>query len=612
MVSLRETVRWGFAPDPGALRTPPPDARPPRVVARIKSRSKSKTRPMAIYHASVKSFSRGQGHSGTAAAAYRAGIAIADELTGIRHDYTRRRGVASVDMLAPEDAPEWARDPAACFNASEKAETRANARVGRELEVALPAELDEQQRHALALDLGQMLVERYRVGVLVAVHEPDKSGDERNHHCHLLMTPRQIGPNGLGNRACAEFDARGGAGPAAIRALREKVAERVNAHLARAQIAGRVDHRSLADQATAAEAEGRLGFAAALAREPTSHEGKAATRMRRRGEHSERAEANDQIQSANRTELRAFLALLEKEGRLMETPPRHTQEAAQAECRATNAAPPPRPRAQAPAATRAAKSTARTPGASKQRAGPAQGTRLAWKGMNGRDAEYFRQRQAEAEERMREAEHYAREWLASVEKAGRQGADWVRRLMDACDPERARIHAQAPGFPTMAAELREDMRQAARDGTRRDRREQEARLTQWGLDDAKRKQAWAEKEDPQPSLARPISRREWAKRRRERAEEIERRREERNRARHAARPEAIEKYDKVAETSLARLERTIATMEARYPMEIDQAHALPHGPPAQIVLVSTPDLTLDKRDEQRSRRAASPPRRPRL
>src|SRR5690606_36257771 len=233
------------------------------------------------------------------------------------------------------------------------------------------ADLDEQQRHALALDLGQLLVDRYRVCVLVAVHEPDKGRDERNHHAHLLMTPRQIGPDGLGARACAEFDARGGAGPAAIRAVRETVAERINAHLARAQVADRVDHRSLADQAAAAEAEGRLGLAAALAREPTTHEGKAATRMRRRGEPSERAETNDQIKDANRIELRAFLALLEKEGRLMETPPRHNQKAAQAEHRASKAPTPPPPRAATPA--RLQKATPRAPAASMQRAGPAQG-----------------------------------------------------------------------------------------------------------------------------------------------------------------------------------------------------------------------------------------------
>jgi hypothetical protein len=336
--------------------------------------------------------------------------------------------------------------------------------------------------------------------------------------------------------------------------------------------------------------------------------------MRRRGERSERAEANEQIKDANRMELRAFLALLEKEGRLMDTPPRHTQEAAQAERRATKATTPPaRPQAPARAALRIPKAAAIAPRASKPRAGPAQGARLAWKGMKGQDAEYFRKRQTEAEERMREAEHYAREWLASVEKAGRQGADWVRRLIDACNPERARAHAQAPGFLSMAAELREDMRQAARDGTRRYRRENAARLTQWGLDDAKREQARAENEDPQPGLlARPTRRRQWAERRREREQEIKRRREERNRARHAARTEAIEKYDKQATASLARLEQTIAAMEARYPLETDQAHALPHGPPAQIAPVSTPDLTLDNRDEQRSRRVVLPPRRPRL
>lgn len=566
---------------------------------------------MAIYHASVKAFSRGQGHSGTAAAAYRAGIAIADELTGTRHDYTRRKGVASVDMLAPEGAPAWARDPAECFNRSEQAETRANARVGRELEVALPCELDEQQRRALAQDLGQLLVDRYGVAVLVAVHEPDKGGDERNHHAHLLMTPRQIGPEGLGARACAEFDARGGAGPAAIKALREAVAERINAHLARAQLTDRVDHRSLPEQAKAAEAEGQLGFAAVLAREATQHEGKTATRMRRRGEHSERAAANDAVRAGNRIELTEYLRRLEKEGRLMETPPRHSQEAAQAERRkhtkipAPTAAKPQTTTAAAPAARRLRVATGKAPPPT-QRAGPTKGPRLVVEGMKAEDAAYFRQRQREAEERMRDAEHAAREWLAMIEKSGRDAANWVRQMIEACNPERAQVHARTPGFLTMAAELREDMRQAARDNTRWPRRLDAYERAKMKLDDAKREQAKENAADRDPGFwCKPATKREWAERRRRRQGKVDKARSRRNDARTAVAPEAQTKYTRQAQESMARLERTIATMQARYPLDADQAHTLPPrssiGPTPDRKL--TPEQQRAHEEQERQRRA---------
>lgn len=575
---------------------------------------------MAIYHATVKAFSRGQGHSGTAAAAYRAGIAIADERTEVRHDYTRRRGVASVDMLAPAGAPEWARDPAACFNRSELGEVRANARVGREVEVALPAELDAEQRHALAVDLGQLLVDRYEVAVLVAVHKPDKGGDERNHHCHLLMTPRQIGPDGLGNRACAEFDAREGVGPNAVRALREAVAGRINEHLARAKVADRVDHRTLFKQAEAAETEGRIGFAAALTREPTSHEGKAATAMRRRGEPSDRTAANDAIEGANRIELQSFLRLLEKEGRLMETPPQHSQEAARAEraptitpARATAASRPAHP-TNAPRPTKLGNAgrNARPNVSGRSRAGPVRLARLAGTGA---DVQSANERIAVIEGHLAAAMAAAEQWLAAIERTAHDSADSVARIMRACDPARIQAHARVPSFVSVAAQLANDTRQAAQDDTRWSRRRDAYERAKHALDDAKREQATSDSADLQPSFwAGPISRREWAERRRKRAARVDKARSRRNTARDGVGPEAQVKYSQQAQASMERLEITLATMEARYPLSIDQAGALPRGPAQQPT--PAPGRTSGMENEngqQGSRRGATlPPSRPRL
>ncbi|WP_457322407.1 MobA/MobL family protein, partial [Stenotrophomonas sp. P5_B8] len=60
---------------------------------------------MAIYHATMKSFSRGKGDSSVAAAAYRAGFDVLDVGTGLGHNYSRRHGVAFHQMLAPRGAP---------------------------------------------------------------------------------------------------------------------------------------------------------------------------------------------------------------------------------------------------------------------------------------------------------------------------------------------------------------------------------------------------------------------------------------------------------------------------------------------------------------------------
>ena len=152
---------------------------------------------MAIYHAHIKNFSRGKGESATAAAAYRAGLDILDTRTRILHRYSKRSGVISYHMLAPSGAPAWCNDPAVFFDACERWESRSNAIVGRELEVALPAELNPNQRRELALALGQILVDRYQAVVLAALHAPSDKGDQRNFHVHLLMSARRVGVDGL-------------------------------------------------------------------------------------------------------------------------------------------------------------------------------------------------------------------------------------------------------------------------------------------------------------------------------------------------------------------------------------------------------------------------------
>lgn len=268
---------------------------------------------LAIYHASVKSISRGKGHSATAAAAYRAGIRIEDATTGLIHDYTRRGGVLSVDMLAPKDAPGWAADPSQLWNAAEAVETRKNARVGRELVVGLPHELTADARRDLARDIGQMLVDRYGVAVQMAVHAPDKGGDDRNFHAHILMTSREMTPQGLGGYAAKMLDEYK-AGAEEIRALREDVGLRINLALMQAGSGSRVDHRSLDDQAQAAIETGNLAQARELDRLPTIKEGRAP------GQREARQAINGRIRASNRarqSKWDRWEAKAASEGRLM-------------------------------------------------------------------------------------------------------------------------------------------------------------------------------------------------------------------------------------------------------------------------------------------------------
>jgi hypothetical protein len=193
-------------------------------------------------------------------------VEITDERTGEIHDYTRKGGVESAELVLPAGAPEWAADRAALWNAAEQAETRKNSTVAREFEIALPEELSPAERARLARDFARELVERHGCAADVCIHAPGKDGDDRNHHAHILLTTRRLGPEGLTEKT-RELDDRK-TGPQIVTQWRERFAALTNERLRENGIEARVDHRTL-------EAQG-------IEREPTRHLGPAATGYERR------------------------------------------------------------------------------------------------------------------------------------------------------------------------------------------------------------------------------------------------------------------------------------------------------------------------------------------
>jgi hypothetical protein len=211
------------------------------------------------------------------------GERLHDELYQTVHDYTRRRGVESTFTVAPSDAPAWAHQPEALWNAAEHAEKRKNSMLAREVELALPSFLEPADRQRIAEQFTQELVERYNVAASVAIHDPGKHGDDRNFHAHILFTTRELGPDGFGKKTRVLDDMK--TGPQEVTKLRELAADIINGALADANSDIRVDHRSFKDRG--------------VEREPTTHLGPAVTEMERRGEHTERGDLNRQALEAN-------------------------------------------------------------------------------------------------------------------------------------------------------------------------------------------------------------------------------------------------------------------------------------------------------------------------
>jgi MobA/MobL family len=252
---------------------------------------------MAIYYSRTSTISRAKGHSVVSAAAYRSASNLRDERTQLAHDYSKKKGVLAAEMLAPVDAP-WAMDPKAAWNRAEAVEVRCNARTGREIVVALPAELTDAENIALAKTLGQHLVDRYHVVVLVAVHAPDARSDERNVHTHLLMSTRVAEVRGYGAKVRVLDDRT--TGPIEAEATRVRFAELINKALRQAGHEVAVDPRPLREQARDAADRGDFEGVIALTRTPQKHQGRDATALARAGRKAGVVEANAAVRSDNR------------------------------------------------------------------------------------------------------------------------------------------------------------------------------------------------------------------------------------------------------------------------------------------------------------------------
>ena len=248
---------------------------------------------MAIYHCSTKTISRSSGRSSVAASAYRAGERLEDERTGLVHDFTRKDGVMYTTIISNVDIPLSRRE---IWNLAEQVENRKDARTAREWVIALPEELNDDQRRDLAKVFARSLVDRYDVIADLAIHAPSENGDQRNYHAHVMLTTRKasVGENNelvLGEKSEIELSnaKRATLGLSKtqddIKEIRQMWADQANKALVHAMFRETIDHRSYADQNSEFQ--------------PTIHEGTEVTQLRRKGIGTEISRQNDQIKQHN-------------------------------------------------------------------------------------------------------------------------------------------------------------------------------------------------------------------------------------------------------------------------------------------------------------------------
>lgn len=147
---------------------------------------------MAIYHLEAKVVSRGAGRSAAAAAAYLSCSRIYNDYDGIQHDYTRKQGLVWQQVFLPPQAPpEW-QDREKLWNAVEAAEKAKDSRLARELVVALPIELNQEQQISLIEEFIQEQFVADGMCADAAIHDTDG----HNPHVHILLTVRPLDEKG--------------------------------------------------------------------------------------------------------------------------------------------------------------------------------------------------------------------------------------------------------------------------------------------------------------------------------------------------------------------------------------------------------------------------------
>ena len=242
--------------------------------------------------------------SAVGASAYRSGEVLKNEYDGITHDFTRKRGIVHTEILLPPHAPPDFADRSTLWNSVEKIEKSKNSQLAREIEVALPIELDREQQIQLVRDYVQKNFVSVGMCADIAIHDKETG----NPHAHIMLTMRPLEQSGEwgakskkeyildkngqriklknGSFKSRKIDTVDWNNKEKAEVWREAWADCVNRSLAEQGIQEKVDHRSYERQG--------------IEQIPSVHMGVSATQMERRGIVTEKGNKNRLIKEQNR------------------------------------------------------------------------------------------------------------------------------------------------------------------------------------------------------------------------------------------------------------------------------------------------------------------------
>lgn len=245
---------------------------------------------MAIYHLHAQMIGRSSGRSAVAASAYRAGVKMTNERDGVTHDYTRKQGVVYSEIILPINAPLEFTDRSTLWNAVEQSEKRRDAQTAREMDIALPVELDHEEQVELIRKYVRVNFVEHGMCADIAIH--DKM--DGNPHAHVMLTTRHVTQDGFSGKN------RDWNNKILLESWRENWADLCNERFKQKGLDIRIDHRTL-------EMQG-------IDREPTIHTGLSSGRRAENAEIIHRNEMRNPEKTAEYIhELKQGYMILDKE-----------------------------------------------------------------------------------------------------------------------------------------------------------------------------------------------------------------------------------------------------------------------------------------------------------
>ncbi|WP_080151471.1 MobQ family relaxase [Salmonella enterica] len=208
---------------------------------------------MAIFHLDFKIVKRSEGMTSVAKAAYHARTRITDDRIGETYDFSHRTDLHGHIILAPISAPSHiVESSSALWNEVERVERQNNGQTARYFDVAIPVELNNDDKKKLVAEYCQKnFVDKGMIADIV-FHDLDS----KNPHAHVMLTLKTITAAGFGKKDRSWNDKK------IMLQWRESWATMSNNYLEAAGSEARIDHRSLRTQCADALTQAEEAFSA--------------------------------------------------------------------------------------------------------------------------------------------------------------------------------------------------------------------------------------------------------------------------------------------------------------------------------------------------------------